>query len=575
MPEPAPGDASTPTAGFRLRSDRQRRAAAPPSRDTPYLVLDSGGHSAPLNKILFTPDGREVITVAADKTIRVWDTASGETVRVLRLPIGPAEEGRLDSADLSKDGRTLAVARRGAREDDTTIYLITLASGRIERVIPARTHGIKSLALSPDGKWLATGGDDRVVRLWEVASGKCVHELPAAKKKLRGRITGLAFSPDSKHLLTGYLKWAGVWNVATGTNETVLKTVSQFTNCVAWSPDGKSLAVGGGDKSKDDDKEKAAPDNDDPTDKYRHGGIGVYNADGTLRKRLDCPRTIVEVLTFADDSLGLLVGGTFAYCAVLDLDGKERGKFTGRGGPFLKTLALAPGHRLAATAAKDDDEVVLWKTADAAIVHRLGGKGRNGQSVGWSPDGLTVAWGNTNVNRVGQAKDFETNDRGPLERTFSLTDLEIGRVADAKFRRARTTLGAQSLEKVKAGRVAVKQGKETVTTLSFPRVGGTGGNAVPCFTLLPGDRAMLGGANGHLGLFDARSGKVVPHVSSLDRGVRPGAVAGQSLRAHRRRRPDAAHLGPRTHRAAPVAVRGGRGMDRLDAGGLLFGLARW
>ena len=77
--------------------------------EKPILVLDAGGHTARVWKVLFTPDGRELITVSDDKTIRVWDVASGEPLRVLRPPIGRGQEGMLYAAALSPDGRTLAV----------------------------------------------------------------------------------------------------------------------------------------------------------------------------------------------------------------------------------------------------------------------------------------------------------------------------------------------------------------------------------------------------------------------------------------------------------------------------------
>ena len=53
-------------------------------------------------QVLFTPDGRELITVSDDKTIRVWDVKSGEPLRVLRPPIGRGPEGMLNAAALAR-----------------------------------------------------------------------------------------------------------------------------------------------------------------------------------------------------------------------------------------------------------------------------------------------------------------------------------------------------------------------------------------------------------------------------------------------------------------------------------------
>ncbi len=56
--------------------------------EKPILVLDSGGHTNLVSKVLFTPDGKQLISVSIDKTIRIWDVASGAPFRVLRPPIG-------------------------------------------------------------------------------------------------------------------------------------------------------------------------------------------------------------------------------------------------------------------------------------------------------------------------------------------------------------------------------------------------------------------------------------------------------------------------------------------------------
>src|SRR5271157_5779741 len=83
-------------------------ALAADTPEKPILVLDSGGHTAFVSKVLFTRDGKQLISVSVDKTIRVWDVASGAPLRVLRPPIGPIGGGALVAAALTPDGRTLA-----------------------------------------------------------------------------------------------------------------------------------------------------------------------------------------------------------------------------------------------------------------------------------------------------------------------------------------------------------------------------------------------------------------------------------------------------------------------------------
>src|SRR5260370_1271843 len=88
-------------------------ARADDAAEKPVLVLDAGGNTAMVGKAPSAPDGRELITVSDDKTIRFWDVASGEPLRVLRPPIGVGPEGKIYAAALAPDGRTLAVGGYG------------------------------------------------------------------------------------------------------------------------------------------------------------------------------------------------------------------------------------------------------------------------------------------------------------------------------------------------------------------------------------------------------------------------------------------------------------------------------
>ena len=71
-------------------------------------MLDTGGHMAMINGIAFTPDGRQLVSASEDKTIRVWDLASGKTVRTIRGESAPGDAGKVYAMALSPDGKWLA-----------------------------------------------------------------------------------------------------------------------------------------------------------------------------------------------------------------------------------------------------------------------------------------------------------------------------------------------------------------------------------------------------------------------------------------------------------------------------------
>lgn len=74
------------------------------------LQLDTGGHMAKIQDIVFTPDGKFLVSASDDKVIRVWDLATGKTVRTIRGEAEPGHAGTIHAIALSPDGKFLAAA---------------------------------------------------------------------------------------------------------------------------------------------------------------------------------------------------------------------------------------------------------------------------------------------------------------------------------------------------------------------------------------------------------------------------------------------------------------------------------
>ena len=147
------------------------------------------GHTDGVWSVAFTPDGRQAISGSYDRTIRLWDLATGKELRRLEGHAGPVL-----SVAVAPDGRT---ALWGSA--DGTIRLWDLINGRQVQVYAGHKGAVNSVVFMKDGKSFASAGADQVVRIWDGPSGKVT-------KTLTGHtdwIWCLAVSPDGKQIISG------------------------------------------------------------------------------------------------------------------------------------------------------------------------------------------------------------------------------------------------------------------------------------------------------------------------------------------------------------------------------------
>ncbi|XP_006458820.1 hypothetical protein AGABI2DRAFT_213207 [Agaricus bisporus var. bisporus H97] len=174
---------------------------------TCVLVDEATGKSGDLyiRSVCFSPDGKFLATGAEDKQIRIWDIGKK---RIRNVFDGHQQE--IHSLNFSPDDRHLV---SGSNESigiwdmvDGTSKFLT-----IEDLGPSHSNaGITSVAISPNGQYVAAGSLDTIVRIWNIRSGALVESL----KGHSDSVYSVAFTPDWKGLVSGSLdKTLKYWNV--------------------------------------------------------------------------------------------------------------------------------------------------------------------------------------------------------------------------------------------------------------------------------------------------------------------------------------------------------------------------
>jgi WD40 repeat protein/DNA-binding SARP family transcriptional activator len=394
-----------PNGGRRIATTSHDGTARLWDAETGAELLRLVGHRGIVRQFAFSPDGQRLATTSADGTVKLWDTSTGESVLtfgkdepgggefaidVSFAPDGQrlftiSEWGRVREWDLSGNlglqlmprgrgpdqrqiPRGIAISQDGTRlaaTGNSGITLWALPEGEELLTITGHTDLIHDLAFSPDGARLASGGLDRMAKVWDTETGAELISLSGH----HAAVQRLAFSPDGRRLAT--VSWDGsakVWDLGPEREVLAMHSLGN-SGRVTYRPDGRRILAGRVDAT--------ASVWDSST------GEELFKLRGHTDRVLGT--------AFSPDGRLLATGSIDTTVRLWDATtGSELRVLTGHTGRSWGVAFTPDGSRLASVG--HEGTLRFWDVATGQTVHVITG-GEPLTCVALSPDGLRVVAG--------------------------------------------------------------------------------------------------------------------------------------------------------------------------------------
>lgn len=264
------------------------------------------GHGGPVRALVVSPDGSQAISGSFDTSAIRWSLTRNVAEQVMRF-----HDNAVNAVAWLKDGR---IVTAGA---DAHIAIWTPGKPDPDTVLDGHSGPIAGLAVSGDGKWLASASWDRTVRLWPLAGG-----APRVLEGNSQNVNGVAFSPGGGELVSaGYDASLRIWRLADG--GVSIHNLPTPLNAVVIAPDGEIVAAGA------------------------DGKVYFLSPQGEPRGELQASATPVIALAISPDGKLIAAAGIRGSVAVIERQARKLGHtLVGPGLPVWSVAFFPDGHTL-------------------------------------------------------------------------------------------------------------------------------------------------------------------------------------------------------------------------------------
>ncbi|MBE9185932.1 NACHT domain-containing protein [Microcoleus sp. LEGE 07076] len=311
----------------------------------------------------------EFVGEVKSRLLEVLEATKGKTEAEVGYVGGNAATVLVKVDNAALEGRDLSGAViKGADFSDASLRRVNFAGANLSDCNFIKTFGtVFAVAFSPDGKLLATGGSDGVVRCWEVTSGK---ELLTCKGHCN-LVVSVAFSPDGKTLASGSSdRTVKLWDCRSGECLQTCQGHSDWVRSVAFSPDGKTLASGSNDRT-----------------------VKLWDChSGECLQTWQGHSDWIRVIAFSPDGRTLASGSDDRTVKLWDCHSGECLQTWQGHSDWVNSVAFSPDGKTLASGSSDR-AIKLWDCHSGECLQTWQGHSDLVRSVAFSPDGKTLASG--------------------------------------------------------------------------------------------------------------------------------------------------------------------------------------